>query len=81
MGSGEYMLKELVPYDGQRVLIYFGEMSLLFQKNEARGSTLLTRFLELYDGTESGSGSHANKKWEVKNIHINASGNFTKSSV
>jgi hypothetical protein len=89
-GSGEYMIKKLaqcaatVQHDNPAarvdVLARFDEMVEPFEKAKATGSTLESKFLQLFERNSTSHGSFKNGEHTVQDIHFSLSGDFTRDN-
>jgi hypothetical protein len=77
-GSGEYMVKVLKEHP--ICLARFDEISELYAKDRAQGSTLDQKFLTLFDSNSASTGSFKNKEYVAENIHLSVSGDTTHSA-
>jgi hypothetical protein len=87
-GSGEFMVKKLTrcaakvqqqtPTARADVLARFDEMAEPFEKAKATGSSLESKFLQLFERNSSSQGSFKNGEHEFQNLHFSLSGDFTR---
>ena len=78
LGSGEYMVK--VVKEHPICLARYDEISELFAKDRAQGSTLDQKFLTLFDSNSASTGSFKNKEYVAENIHLSVIGDTTHSA-
>lgn len=79
--SGEHMVKKLAEgYSDSRVLVYFDEMRVLFDKGSASNSSLFGKMTELFDRNDSSAGSLSHAGGEFTNVSLSLTGGFTQSS-
>jgi hypothetical protein len=87
-GSGEFMIGELSAHAREvqkgtltvpvNVIARSDEMSEIFEKSKALGSTLKTKLLTMFESNTISTGSFKNKGHAVYNLHFSIAGDFTK---
>jgi CHC2 zinc finger/Toprim-like len=87
-GSGEFMVGTIAEWAKQvqkdglparvDVIARFDEMSEVFEKSKALGSTLTHKLLQMFERSTVSTGSFKNKEHHVHNLHFSISGDFTR---
>jgi hypothetical protein len=93
-GSGEYMVGQIAAKAQQvqkasdggvdttkrvDIVARFDEMTEVFEKSKALGSTLGPKLLMMFERDTVSTGSFKNEKFVVSNLHFSLSGDFTRA--